>query len=314
MSLSVFREGGGGARSSSGPESVPNTGVGHGHDREAGRRVDVPVRGRCAPLWRALTIPEFFHRSIFKRAASWNSGAVSVVFIMDSPDEVADKFFFSSNLLLLQEDGRTISYIQKLFIYVNHRVESIWRNWIYRRRHSPVSRASCNLSRALLLVSPRGQCVTGYQKVRHRAQKKGREPLTGHQISSCLSNLSPPTGVRHAAPRGRARGPEEVGAATSRPRRDGQVHRVFLPRDRLKAFENTDLSHLPLPLVESRGTIPNPANLKYFPAYLLSLRVANQPDESWWDEILSEMFGTLCLFKVNEKDWLIKIDVFVSFL
>lgn len=47
---------------------------------------------------------------------------------MDSPDEVADKFFFSSNLLLLQEDGRTISYIQKLFIYVNHRVESIWRN------------------------------------------------------------------------------------------------------------------------------------------------------------------------------------------
>lgn len=124
VSLSVFREGGGGARSSSGPESVPNIGVGHGHDREAGRRVDVPVRGRCAPLWRALTIPEFFHRSIFKRAASWNSGAVSVVFIIDSPDEVADKFFFSYNLLLLQEDGRTISYIQKLFIYVNHRVEN----------------------------------------------------------------------------------------------------------------------------------------------------------------------------------------------
>lgn len=102
----------------------------------------------------------------------------------------------------------------------------------------PVSRASCYLSRALLLVSARGQCVTGYQKVRHRPLK-GREPLTGHQISPCLPNLSPPTGVRHAAPlQQEQRWPRRSGCCSSPPRRDGQVHRVFLPRDRLKAFEN----------------------------------------------------------------------------
>lgn len=117
--------------------------------------------------WRALTIPEFFRRSsIFKRAG-----------VMEFWIEILRIRLYCSRCNIFLE---IIICIVQPF---DSRIDTPnRRNWIYRKVFPPHH-----------LYFSRGQCVTGYQKVR---AQKGREPLTGHQISSCLSNLSPRTGAQ----------------------------------------------------------------------------------------------------------------------
>lgn len=153
--------------------------------------------------------------------------------------------------------------------------QPIQRNWIYQK--GILYLLSCNLSRALLLVSTRTMRY-GIPEGPAPGPQKGREPLTGHQISPCLSNLSPPTGTQLQEEEREVS--RRSGRCSSPPRRDGQVHRVFLPRDRLKAFENTDLS-ISFFLSSNRvnrfgepcSPLPNPTNRSLSSLRVISVRI-----------------------------------------